>query len=227
MNRSLWHAWVEPWQGLAHDLAAAIPRLLSALLLLGVGISLALLTRDAGKRGLQRLGVDRSLPGLVFFRAWSLRNPGLTPSQGLAQAGAYAVFLLFALGSAHVMGGPFAQELLGALLRALPRLFSVLFILLLAVLLASAAGLLTQVLLRGSGSRHASFWSRVTAWGAFTACALFALEPLGLAGQLLGYAVLVLLAGLALGVGLALGLGCKDLARETVLELLKPDPGED
>jgi hypothetical protein len=112
-------------------------------------------------------------------------------------------------------------------MHAAPRLFIVLLIMLLGILLASGAGLLTQIVLSGSGSLHAAFWGRLSSWAVSTASALFALEPLGLAGQLLGQAILVLLAGGALALGLAFGLGCKDLARELVIDLLKPDnPGK-
>lgn len=219
--------WTGPWLALRDDLSALLPRLLSALLLLALGVGAALLTLRLAKVALKRWGADQALPDFFIFRVWSRNHPGQTPSQGLAQAIAYAVFLGFALASAHVLGGAFGQELLNGLLRAAPRILTVLLILLMAVLLASGAGLLTQIVLSGSGSRHTAFWSKVSSWALFVACALFALEPLGLAGQVLGQAVLILLGGLSLGVGLAFGLGCKDLAREMLLELLKPDPTQD
>jgi hypothetical protein len=226
MNSIDWAAWTEPWMALGRDLQTTLPRALSAFALLALGGLVALATRRASTRVLRRAGVDSSLSGLFIFRVWSRRHPGQSPSQGLGQALGIGVFLGAALGAAHLAGGAFSQELMSGLLRALPRLFSVLVILLMAVLLASGAGLLTQLVLAGSGSRYAAIWSRAAAWSLFSACALFALEPLGLAGQLLGQAVLILLAGAALAVGLAFGLGCKDLARETLLELLKPEEPE-
>jgi hypothetical protein len=196
---------------------------MSAAALLLLGVAAALGAKRLVQRLLARFGADEALPELFVFRLWSMRHPGQTPSRSLGTAVGYAVFLCSALASAHLVGGAFGQELLNGLLSAAPRLFTVLLILLLAVLLASGAGLLAQVVLSGSGSLHTAFWGRLTSWAIFSACALFALEPLGLAGQLLGQAVLVLLAGLALAIGLAFGLGCKDLARELVIDLLKPD----
>lgn len=219
--------WTGPWLALRDDLVDLLPRLLSALLLLLLGIAVALAARRLAEALLQKGGADQALPDFFVFRVWSRNHPGQTPSQGLALAAAYAVFLAFALASAHVLGGAFGQELLHGLLRAAPRLLTVLLMLLMAVLLASGAGLLAQIVLSGSGSRHTAFWGKVSSWATFVACALFALEPLGLAGQVLGHAVLILLAGLSLGVGLAFGLGCKDLAREMILEMLKPDPTQD
>ena len=155
--------WTGPWLALRDDLLALLPRLLSALLLLALGVGIAWLAMRAARALLTRWGADQALPGFFIFRVWSQRHPGQTPSQGLAQAVAYSVFLAFALASAHVLGGAFGQELLNGLLRAAPRLFSVLLILLLAMLLASGAGLLTQIVLSDSGSRHTAFWSRASA----------------------------------------------------------------
>jgi hypothetical protein len=226
MNSFDWDAWTGPWMALGHDLQATLPRAFSAFLLLALGGLCSLAIRRGATRLFHRAGVDSSLRELFVFRVWSRRHPGQTPSQGLGQAVGIGAFLGAALGAAHLAGGAFNEELMAGLLRALPRLFSVLVILLMAVLLASGAGLLAQLVLAGSGSRYAAIWSRAAAWGIFSACALFALEPLGLAGQLLGQAILILLAGAALAAGLAFGLGCKDLARETLLELLKPEEPE-
>lgn len=219
--------WLSPWRSLGQDLMALLPRMLSAMVLLLVGLGLAMLAKALVRSASARLGADRGLSGLFVFRVWNRTHPGQTPSQSLGLAVAYAVFLVFAMASAHLLGGAFGRELLNGLLNAAPRLLTVLLILLLAVLMASGAGLLAQVILSGSGSKHSAFWGRLSAWGVFSACALFALEPLGLAGQLLGQAVLILLAGLSLGVALAFGLGCKDLAREIVIDLLKPDESND
>lgn len=219
--------WSDPWQALWQDLLALAPRVLSALVLLTAGLCLALLAKALVQRLLARMGADQAFSGLFIFRVWSLRHPGQTPSRSLGLALAYGVFLAFSLASARLAGGTFGQELFNGLMHAAPRLFIVLLIMLLGILLASGAGLLTQIVLSGSGSLHAAFWGRLSSWAVFTASALFALEPLGLAGQLLGQAILVLLAGGALALGLAFGLGCKDLARELVIDLLKPDnPGK-
>jgi len=219
-------AWSMPWRRLMEELGELFPRALSAVLLLAAGALLSWAAGKAAQALLRRAGSDRQEGGAYLFRVWSLRHPGQAPSQGLGGAVAFAAFILFCLGAAHLLGGTVGRELLDGLLHAAPRLLTVLLLLMVAVLLAAGVGLLALGVLGGWGSRHAFFWSRVAAWGVFTGCALFALEPLGLAGQLLGQAVLILLGGAALGLGLAFGLGCKDLARELVLELLKPDKGE-
>ena len=54
-----------------------------------------------------------------------------------------------------------------------------------------------------------------------------ALEPLGLAGQFLTMSVLILIGVAGLAAAIAFGLGCKDLAREFVIELLKEDKNPD
>lgn len=50
---------------------------------------------------------------------------------------------------------------------------------------------------------------------------IFALEPLGLVGRFLTIAVFMILGVIGIAVALAFGLGCKDLAREFIIELLK------
>lgn len=227
MNFQMQNAWVQPWTELWQDLSATLPRLFSALLLLSIGIGLAMLLRRLVRSLLLRSGADTALGNYFVFQVWSRRRRGQTPSQGLANAAGYACLFLFALASARVLGGDFGREMLSGLMQAAPRFFTVLLILLLSVLLASGLGLLMQLVLAGSGSRHTALWGRAVGWGTFIAGALFALEPLGLAGQVLTQALLIVLAGAALAVGLAFGLGCKDLARELVLELMNPDKTED
>ena len=226
MNPMVDASWSQPWIELWQDLALTLPRLFSALLLLAIGIGLAMLLRRLVRHLLQRGGADQALSNYFVFQVWSRRRKGESPSQSLGNAAGYACLFIFALASARVLGGDFGREMLAGLMLAAPRFFTVLLILLLSVLLASGLGLLVQLVLAGSGSRHTALWGRAVGWGTFVAGALFALEPLGLAGQVLTQALLIALAGVALAVGLAFGLGCKDLAREMLLELMNPDKDE-
>jgi uncharacterized membrane protein YuzA (DUF378 family) len=66
----------------------------------------------------------------------------------------------------------------------------------------------------------------VIAWGVFGVAMIYSLEQLGLAGRFLTLAVYIVLGTAGLAAALAFGLGCKDLAREFLIELLKEDSGK-
>jgi len=85
---------------------------------------------------------------------------------------------------------------------------------------------LAQMVLVGSGAQHPVFWGKVIAWCTFGVTVMFSLEPLGMVGRFLTVTVYIVLGVLGLAAAIAFGLGCKDLAREFIIELLK-DKGPD
>jgi hypothetical protein len=103
----------------------------------------------------------------------------------------------------------------------LPRIVASVLLLLFGVLVAMALGAVTRRFLAGAGIRGARVRGQiVTAVLTFFAVVL-ALEQLGLAAQLVMALGIALVAAIALALGLAFGLGCRDLARDFVVEYLR------
>ncbi len=103
----------------------------------------------------------------------------------------------------------------------LPRIVTAVLLLLIGVLIAMGLGALTRRFFAGAGIRGARVRGQiVTAVFTFFAVVL-ALEQLGLAAQFVMALGIAVFAAIALALGLAFGLGCRDLARDFVVEYLR------
>jgi hypothetical protein len=219
--------WIAPLQKLAHDVASVAPRLLAALVLLIVGLALAWAVRSLVSAVLKLLKVDSKLGDLWLFRVWSRGLKGKRPSAATANFSFYVVLFVTILLAIHTLGVEAGQSVLAALLGVVPRVLSFMLILFLGALLAMFFSVLAQLALAGSGIQRPGLWGKVIAWGTFGVTIVFSLEPLGLAGRLVTDILLLALGVVGAATAVAFGLGCKDLARDVVIELLKNDQNND
>ncbi|HET9869406.1 MAG TPA: hypothetical protein VFR02_02750 [bacterium] len=213
--------WTAPLAQLMDDLGTWAPSLLTALVVLVAGFALAWLLRALCSIVFKRLDLDERLGNLWLFQIWSRSLHGRSPSQSMASFIFYLVIFVVILLAIRLLGPEGGQAILSSLLGVIPRVLSFMLILFLGFLLAMFFSVLAQLALVGSGAQHPSFWGKVIAWGTFGLTVMFSLEPLGLAGQFLTTLALMVLGAMGLAAAIALGLGCKDLAREFVIELLK------
>jgi hypothetical protein len=220
-------AWLEPLLVLAQDLGGWGPKILAALVVLCVGLLGAYILRALAEAFSRAIKMDVRLKDLWLFRLWTARLHGHQPSQSLGAFVFYFCLFLTVLLAIRVMGVEASQGILSALLGVVPRVLSFMLILFLGALLAMFLSAVAQVGLAGSGVQHPVFWGKVIAWGTFGLTVVFSLEPLGLAGRLVTEILLILLAALCLAAALSFGLGCKDLAREFLIEVLKDSNSEE
>lgn len=219
--------WMGPLQQLADDFGGWAPHLLAALLALAVGLVAAWLCRYLALALFKLLKLEAKLQGLWFFRIWSKGLHGRKPTDSVAAFIFYLILFLAILVAIHLLGVEGGQAILTSLLGVIPRVLSFMLILFLGTLLAMFFSVVAQVALVGSGVQHPSFWGKVIAWCTFGVTVMFSLEPLGLVGRFLTTAVYIVLGVAGLAAAIAFGLGCKDLAREFVIELLKDENKEE
>jgi hypothetical protein len=212
-----------PLQQLADDFGSWAPHLLAALLVLAVGLVLAWLCRYLALALFKVLKLEVKLQGLWFFRLWSRGLQGRKPTDSMAAFIFYLILFMAILVAIRMLGVEGGQAILTSLLGVIPRVLSFMLILFLGSLLAMFFSVLAQLALVGSGTQHPGFWGKVIAWGTFGVTVMFSLEPLGLVGRFLTTTVFIVLGVAGLAAAIAFGLGCKDLAREFVIELLKSD----
>jgi hypothetical protein len=217
------NVWTAPLRDLAKDVAGMAPRLLAALVLLVVGLALAWAIRSLVAGLLKLLKLDSKLGDLWLFRMWSRGLKGRQPSAAAANFSFYVVLFVTILLAIHTLGVEAGQSVLAALLGVVPRVLSFMLILFLGALLAMFFSVLAQLALAGSGIQRPGLWGKAIAWGTFGVTMVFSLEPLGLAGRFVTDIVLLALGVIGAATAIAFGLGCKDLARDVVIELLKND----
>ncbi len=215
--------WMAPLQDLANDFGSWAPHLLAALLVLAVGLVAAWLCRYLATALFTLLKLETKFQGLWFFRLWTRGLHGRKPTDAMTAFIFYLILFMTILVAIRMLGVEGGQAILSSLLGVVPRVLSFMLILFLGTLLAMFFSVVAQLALVGSGAQHPSFWGKVIAWSTFAVTVMFSLEPLGLVGQFLTTAVFIVLGVMGLAVAIAFGLGCKDLAREFVIELLKED----
>jgi hypothetical protein len=215
--------WMAPLQQLADDFGSWAPHLIAALLVLAVGLVAAWLCRYLASGSFKVLKVESKLQDLWFFRLWARGMHGRKPTDSMSAFIFYLILFVTVLVAIRMLGVEGGEAILKSLLGVVPRVLSFMLILFLGSLLAMFFSVLAQLALLGSGAQHPSFWGKVIAWCTFGVTVMFSLEPLGLVGRFLTTTVFIILGVLGLAAAIAFGLGCKDLAREFVIELLKED----
>ena len=102
-----------------------------------------------------------------------------------------------------------------------PRVLVATVMLVIGVILAVALGAVTRRLFEGAGVRSSRFRGQLVTWVLTIFAVLLSLEQLGLAAQFITWLIVVVVAAVGLALGLAFGLGCRDLARDFVVEYLR------
>lgn len=215
-------SWLTPFLSLWDDLTAVGPKLVSALAVILVGLILAWTAGALAVAVFRLLRLDQRMEGIWIQRFWN-RGVRTPPSKALARFISYCCLAGALLLAVRVLGEGLGQEVLKALLTLLPRILTFLLILFIGSLFANLLAVLAQLALAGARVQHPHLVGKLVAWVTLGVAMLFSLEQLGLAGQFLTHLILVAAAGVAL----AFGLGCKDLAKEFVLELLQEDAASD
>jgi hypothetical protein len=213
--------WTTPFSQLAADFGGWAPNLLAALMVLAGGLLVAWLFRYLALALFKLMKFEKAMEDLWLFRLWSRGLRGRKPTEVMASFVFYFILFVTVLLAIRMLGVEGGQTILTSLLGVVPRVLSFMLILFLGSLLAMFFSVLAQLALVGSGAQHPSFWGKVIAWGTFGVTVMFSLEPLGLVGRFLTTTVLILLGTFGLAAAIAFGLGCKDFAREFIIELLK------
>jgi len=141
----------------------------------------------------------------------------------LVSATLMAVAFMLAL---DVLGFELAASLTARLADVLPRLVAAAVLLAIGMLVGTLLGSVTRRAVETSGIRGARWRGQLVAGVVTTFAVLLALDQLGIAAQFVLALVVVALSGAALALGLAFGLGCRDLARDFIIEFLRSHEDE-
>ena len=174
-----------------------------------------------------------------FFRFLVIRFPfkgplgpeprGFLPGHRLSprELAGHFVFWLFLLLttvlSFEVIGLPVGAGIMERLLGTVPRIFVSLLIFVFGFILAFLVEAALRELLQRMALDRPAFWSRAFRWATLIVVALMAMEQLGLAAQFALWLVLIPVGAAALAFALAFGLGCREMARDLVIELFRKE----
>jgi hypothetical protein len=125
-----------------------------------------------------------------------------------------------------VIGLNIGELVLTRVSEILPRVFVAIMVLILGLVLAIFVGEIAHALLVNTSIKHPQIWVRGIRWLALAFVIVLALEQLGLAAHLVINLILILAGAIALAFALAFGLGCKDIAKDIIIEFFKKEEEE-
>ncbi len=215
---------LEPWpDALARigELGRSVERgalvLLIALAVLVVGWAIATLLSRLVGAVLRALRFDQGVRGLLGERATARHEPVAV----VVWAVYWAIIACSVLLGLEVVGFDLAGSVGGRLGEVVPRIVTSALLFTFGMAVAVLLGSVTRRFLDSAGIRAARLQGQVVSAILTGFAALLALEQLGFAAQFVMAVGIVAAAAAGLGLALAFGLGCRDLARDFVVEYLR------
>ncbi len=203
---------LDPLRGLMLQVAAFLPRLAVAILLVAVGWLIAKAVRFSVDRALRAVNVHvlTERAGLdAFLEQGGTRHDTV----GLFGWLAYVIVLVAALFVAfNSLGLNQVTELLGRVLLYVPRLLVALGLLVLGIYFAGFVGRVVRGWLRAARIADAEVLGRIVHYALAAFVVLLAIDHLEIGSGLIQTTFLILLAGTVLALAISFGLGGRERA---------------
>lgn len=214
----------QPWTDLASRLGAlgesasqAAVVLAVALVALVVGWALATLLAAIVRGALRALRFDDAMRRVLGAKATARHRPS-----DVAGWAAYWLSVTCAvLVAFELLGYGLAASVASRLGEVLPRIVTSALLFAAGALVALLVGGVTRRFLESADIRAAKFQGQVVTAVLTGFAALLALEQLGFAAQFVMALGIIAVAAAGLGLALAFGLGCRELARDFLVEYLR------
>jgi hypothetical protein len=223
MIGSMWFAWapldelLARLSGFGDAVVYSLPSFLLAVLLVLAGWLLASLIGSLLTALLRRSGFTAGARNLLGHGALGAHDPAVVAAN-LVKWLLVAIAGLLAL---DVLGFHLGEDLAMRMRDALPRVVAAVILLVLGSLASMLLGAATQRFFEGAGLPGARLRGQVVTGVSSFFAMMVALEQLGFAAHFVTALGLVLAGTVGLTVALAVGLGCRELARDFLIEYLK------
>jgi hypothetical protein len=211
----------EPLEGFLNRFILFLPNLISAILLLIIGLFMGWLTRNILSRLLMILKIDE------FSERHGINNilikGGIkdNPSSLAGRFTGWLVFFIFLIISLSSLNVPAIERLLERFFLYLPNLFVAIIILLIGYLLSDFSGRAALIASVNTGLKASGLIGRSVKLTIFLLAATMALEQLGIGRETIIIAFAIVFGGIVLALSIAFGLGGRDIAKEYLEKKLK------
>ena len=170
-------------------------------------------------------GLVRRILGWVRFSermpSWSGGRAGLDSGALVAWAVRWLILAMGLILACDVLGFELSTSLTQRLSEVLPRVLAATLLLVMGVTAAMLLGTVTERFFASAGLTGARLRGQIVTGLLTLFAVLLSLEQLGFAAQFAMAVGLILMGAAGVAVALAFGLGCRDLARDFVVEYLK------
>ncbi len=208
---------VQSLQSIFYGIVSYLPVILIAIIIFVIGWVLANIIGKSVRHLIDITNIDKVVNKTGVNEVF--QNAGFKYSTGRVIGGIIKWFLIvvFLVAAFDLLGlselNAFLQQII---LIFLPRVFVAALILLLASVVARAAGRIVAGSAKTAGLHSANAVGSITTWSIWIFALLVALSQLGIATQLVNMIFTAILAMVAIGGGIALGLGGKEHASHII-----------
>ena len=194
------------------EVAALLPSLAAALLILAVGYVVARIASTVVTRLLSAVGFDRLSDRTGLARLLKRINVDRTASHILGRIVFWILMLTFLLSASEALGMDRLSATIDSLVQYLPRVLGAVFILAVGLFTATFARDAVRAGAETIGSRHAKTLGQTTYLLLAVIAAALAIGQLELETQLLTIAIGAVMMAAGIAAALALGLGAREIA---------------
>ncbi|MCA9753783.1 MAG: mechanosensitive ion channel [Gemmatimonadetes bacterium] len=206
-------ALTEIFSGLVTSAADLLPRLITGLVVLGVGWIVAKVFERVLRTTFLRLQVDNLLEKLGISGMASRFGIRGSLSQSTARLVYWLLIILFLRGAADAVGLDIVSSAIESFFGYLPNMIAALLVLVLGNVVAEFAGRATRESAADSGVDYAPALGRAVSAGVLFIVTIMAITQLGIDTEMIRTVVVIGLAGAALGLSLTFGLGTREITR--------------
>lgn len=199
-------------QEIGRGILEAVPVIISGVLIFLAGWFLANLLRVLTEK-------------IVFFldphRIFKLRKRNYDLPLIIGNLVYWSVLFMSVVLTLSVFGVKLSESIEARLLQVFPSIIVALLLLLFGFFLAFLTEKAGLKLLAKADTRTGKIWLKVFKWVTLFFIVILALQQLGLAANFVLSLVQILAAAAGLALALAFGLGCKDIARDMIVEFFR------
>lgn len=213
---SLRTATVDVLENLVASLADFVPRALTAVLVILIGILIAKLAEKAVRTIFDKLRIDSFLERIGISQV--LQKLGLQGSPGkvLSRTIYFLLVVLFVQSVTRAVGMFTIADAIGSFFSYLPSLVAAFLVLLLGMIVAQFMGKAVTRSAAESGVEFAPLLGRIVSALILFVVIIMSISQLQIETKIVNMVVLVLLSGISLALALTFGLGSREVTRNIV-----------
>lgn len=217
-----WHVFSDRVAHVGAATIAYLPNLLLGGLIVIVGWLLAISVRWLTLKGLVLMRVDRAMSHIGYAPDPHAPLGGRVSTAVSYLAYWFVLVMTFVMGL-EALGLSMTQDILTQIGAVLANVVVAVVVLIVGGVIAMVLGEMVSTFSAHAGVRYPILTAKVAKWLAMAFVLILAFRQLGVAAEFVFTIIEILVAAVGFAVALALGLGCKDIARDIVVELFRKD----
>ncbi len=211
-TQSLVGAMSTLWQ----KIAAFIPNLIGALVVVIIGFVVARLLDALLSKLLAKLGLDRLMQGTGLNKMMARVGVKVPVSTLIGRIVYWFVLLVFLVSALESLGLERISATLDTLALYVPKVFAAALVLVAGILLAQLLNSVVSGAAEGVGIDYAGALGRLAQGLVIIISVSVAIGQLEIKAELLNYVIAIILLSIGIAVALAIGLGCRGIAGQII-----------